>query len=65
MREPAPFHDTGDSGDAQAWPAPAEAATEIGTTDEDLSLPVWEVIKTILFAIVVVGTLALGVSMTK
>lgn len=59
MREPTPFHDTGDRGDAEAWPAPAEAATEIGTSEDDLSLPVVEVIKTFLLAIVIVGTTAL------
>ena len=65
MREPAPFHDTGDSGDAQAWPTPAEAATEIGTTDEDLSLPLNDVIKTLLLVIVLVGTLALAISSSR
>ena len=59
MREPAPFHDTGNSGDAEAWPAPAEAATEIGAAEDDMSLPVWEVIRTALLAIVIVATTAL------
>ena len=65
MREPAPFHDTGNSCDAEAWPAPAEAATEIGASEDDLSLPVAEVIKTFLLAIVIVGTLALLISSSR
>lgn len=41
-------------------PAPAEASTDIGTDDpDDLSLPIWEVIRTLLLAIVMVATTAL------
>ena len=38
---------------------PAEAVTDIGADQDDLSLPVWEVIRTALLAIVIVGTTAL------
>ena len=44
---------------------PAEAATDIGADQDDLSLPVLEVIKTFLLAIVIVGTLALLISSSK
>ena len=57
MREPTPIFDEGDLRDIEA--RAAEAATDIGTDDYDLSPPVWEVIRTLLLAIVVVGTTAL------
>lgn len=44
--------------DADEAPAPAEVATDIGA-DDDLSLPVLEVIKTFLLVVVCVGTAAL------
>jgi hypothetical protein len=68
MRESTPIFDQGDAGAGrpEGEYEAASCCTEIGSEDrDDLSLPVAEVIKTILFAIVVVGTLALGVSMTK
>jgi hypothetical protein len=62
MRESTPIFDQGDAGAGrpEGEHEAASCCTEIGSEDrDDLSLPVAEVIKTILFAIVVVGTLAL------
>ena len=62
MRESTPIFDQGDAGAGrpESEYEAASCCTEIGSEDrDDLSLPVAEVIKTILFAIVVVGTLAL------
>ena len=66
MRESTPIFDQGDAGAGrpEGEYEAASCCTEIGSEDrDDLSLPVWEVIKTILFAIVVVGTLALIASL--
>ena len=58
MRQSTPIFDEGDLRDVEA--RAAEAATDIGAGDpNDLSLPVWEVIRTLLLVIVVVGTTAL------
>lgn len=57
MRESTPIFDEGDLRDVEA--RAAEAATDIGADDYDLSLPVWDVVKTFLLVIVVVGTTAL------
>ena len=68
MRESTPIFDQGDAsaGRQEGEHEAASCCTEIGSEDrDDMILPVWDVIKTILFAIVLVGTLALGVSMTK
>ena len=68
MRESTPIFDQGDAsaGRQEGQHEAASCCTEIGCEDrDDLSLPMWEVIKTFLLAIVIVGTLALGVSMTK
>jgi hypothetical protein len=62
MRESTPIFDQGDAGAGrpEGEHEAASCCTEIGSEDrDDLSLPVAGVIKTILFAIVVVGTLAL------
>ena len=58
MREPTPIHDAREGGPFEAGP-PAEAATDIGADQDDLSLPVWEVIRTALLAIAIVATTAL------
>ena len=66
MRESTPIFDQGDAGAGrpEGEYEAASCCTEIGSEDrDDLSLPVVEVIKTILFAIVVVGTLALIASL--
>ena len=57
MRESTPIFDEGDLRDVEA--RAAEAATDIGADDYDLSLPVWDVIKTFLLVLVVVSTTAL------
>ena len=57
MREPTPIFDEGDLRDVEA--RAAEAATDIGADDYDLSLPVWDVVKTFLLVLVVVATTAL------
>jgi len=58
MREPSPLQFTGESGTPEA--RPAEAATELGVIDTgDVELPAWEVIRTLLLVVVVVGTTAL------
>ena len=57
MREPTPIFDEGDLRDVET--RAAEAATDIGADDYDLSLPVWDVVKTFLLVIVAVGTTAL------
>lgn len=58
MREPTPIFDEGDLRDVEA--RAAEAATDIGADDpNDLTLPMWEVIRTLLLVIVVVSTTAL------
>ena len=68
MRESTPIFDQGDAGAGrpESEHEAASCCTEIGSEDrDDMSLPVWEVLKTLLFAIVLVSTLALLVSMTK
>ena len=68
MRQQPPIFDQGDAGAGrpEGEHEAASCCTEIGGEDrDDLSLPMWDVIKTLLFAVVLVGTLALGVSMTK
>jgi len=57
MRESTPIFDEGDLRDVEA--RAAEAATDIGADDYDLSLPVWDVVKTFLLVLVVVSTTAL------
>ena len=57
MREPTPIFDEGDLRDVEA--RAAEAATDIGADDYDLSLPMWDVVKTFLLVLVVVSTTAL------
>jgi hypothetical protein len=58
MRESTPIFDERDLRDVEA--RAAEAATDIGADDpDDLTLPMWEVIRTLLLAIVVVATTAL------
>jgi len=57
MREPTPIFDEGDLRDVET--RAAEAATDIGADDYDLSLPVWDVVKTFLLVLVVVATTAL------
>ena len=57
MREPTPIFDEGDLRDVEA--RAAEAATDIGADIDDLSLPFWELVRTLLLVIVVVSTTAL------
>ena len=57
MREPTPIFDEGDLRDVEA--RAAEAATDIGADDYDLSLPFWEMVRTLLLVLVVVITTAL------
>ncbi|MFZ9968004.1 MAG: hypothetical protein ACO3IN_13580 [Steroidobacteraceae bacterium] len=57
MRQSTPIFDEGDLRDVEA--RAAEAATDIGADDYDLSLPVWDVVKTFLLVVVAVGTTAL------
>ena len=57
MRESTPIFDEGDLRDVET--RAAEAATDIGADDYDLSLPVWETIRTLLLVLVVVATTAL------
>jgi hypothetical protein len=62
MRESTPIFDQGDAGAGrpEGEYEAASCCTEIGCEDrDDLSLPVWEVIRTALLAIVVVGATAL------
>ena len=40
-------------------PAPAEASTDVGADIDDLSMPFWEMVRTLLLVIVVVGTAGL------
>jgi preprotein translocase subunit SecE len=40
-------------------PAPAEASTDVGAETEDLEWPFWELVRTLLLVIVVVGTAGL------
>ena len=68
MRESTPIFDQGDAGAGrpEGEYEAASCCTEIGSEDrDDLSLPVWEVIKTLLLVIVLVGTLALAISSSK
>ena len=68
MRQQPPIFDQGNAGAGRPEDEheAASCCTEIGSENRnDLSLPMWDVIKTLLFAVVLVGTLALGVSMTK
>lgn len=68
MRQQPPIFDQGDAGAGrpEGEHEAASCCTEIGSEDrDDLSLPAWEVIKTLLFAVVLVGTLALLISTTK
>jgi hypothetical protein len=57
MRQSTPIFDEGDLRDVEA--RAAEAATDIGADDYDLSLPMWDVVKTFLLVLVVVSTTAL------
>ena len=62
MRESTPIFNQGDAGAGRPEDQheAASCCTEIGSEDrDDLSLPVAEVIKTILFATVLVATTAL------
>ena len=68
MRESTPIFDQGDAGArwSEGEYEAASCCTEIGSEDrDDLSLPLNDVIKTLLLVIVLVGTLALAISMTK
>ena len=57
MRESTPIFDEGDLRDVEA--RAAEAATDIGADDYDLSLPFWEMVRTLLLVLAVVITTAL------
>ena len=57
MRESTPIFDERDLRDIEA--RAAEAATDIGADDYDLSLPLWEMIRTLLLVLVVVITTGL------
>ena len=62
MREPPPILNEGNlgAGGAEHQCEPASACSEIGHEDpDDLSLPAWDVVKTFLLVIVMVGTTAL------
>jgi hypothetical protein len=60
MREPTPLLDPREGDSAQA--RPAEAATDFGS-DDDLNLPVWDVVLTFLAVVVFVGFTALMVAL--
>ena len=57
MRESTPIFDERDLRDVEA--RAAEAATDIGADDYDLSLPLWEMIRTLLLVLAVVITTGL------
>jgi len=57
MREPTPLFDERDLRDVEA--RAAEAATDIGADDYDLSLPLWEMTRTLLLVLAVVITTGL------
>ena len=58
MRQSTPIFDEGDLRDVEA--RAAEAATDIGADDpNDLTLPMWEMVRTLLLVIVVVATTGL------
>lgn len=57
MREHAQIHDSRESGPFETGSA-AEAATEVGA-DDDLSLPVGDVVLTIFIVIAAVGATAM------
>ena len=57
MRESTPIFDEGDLRDVEA--RAAEAATDIGADDYDLSLPLWEMTRTLLLVLAVVITTGL------
>ena len=57
MRQSTPIFDEGDLRDVEA--RAAEAATDIGADDYDLSLPFWEMVRTLLLVLVVVITTSL------
>jgi len=60
MRQSTPILNEGNLGAGEFPPHPAESATELGADDSnDMSLPAWEVIRTFLLVVVVVGTTAL------
>jgi len=57
MRQSTPIFDEGDLRDVEA--RAAEAATDIGADDYDLSLPLWEMTRTLLLVLAVVITTGL------
>lgn len=59
MRQQPPIFNEGNLGAGEFPPQPAESATELGADIDDLSLPFWEMIRTLLLVIVVVSTTAL------
>jgi len=59
MRPEPPIFDEGNLGAGEFPPQPAESATELGADIDDLSLPFWELVRTLLLVIVVVSTTAL------
>jgi len=59
MRPEPPIFDEGNLGAGEFPPHPAESATELGADIDDLSLPFWELVRTLLLVIVVVSTTAL------
>lgn len=60
MRKPTPLFDPREGDSTQT--RPAEAATEVGSED-DLNLPVWDVVLTFLAVVVFVGFTALMVAL--
>ena len=59
MREQPPILNEGNLGAGEFQAHPAESATELGADIDDLSLPFWEMVRTLLLVLVVVATTAL------
>ena len=59
MRQQPPILNEGNLGAGEFPPHPAESATELGADIDDLSLPLWEMIRTLLLVLAVVITTGL------
>ena len=59
MREQPPILNEGNLGAGEFQVHPAESATELGADIDDLSLPLWEMIRTLLLVLAVVITTGL------
>jgi hypothetical protein len=59
MREQPPILNEGNLGAGEFQAHPAESATELGADIDDLSLPFWEMVRTLLLVLAVVIATAL------